>query len=180
MIWGLAALAVIIAGLPAIAWTATRGMARRPAAPLKPYHDRMDQWIHRQYGLDWADCRPIRKAVAEGSRVTNPALEDAAHQLAAATLSGKVPGARRVRLLSMTNLVLGVVLVGSGNHRPGVWCGWVSRSGVDPRSRTDPPWLTSASSSVPGDVAPRRVRNRGSMSRWPEDGPFPGGAACPG
>ena len=111
MIWGLAALVVIVAGLPAIAWAATRGTARRPAAPLKPYHDRMDQWIHRQYGLDWADCRPIRKAVAEGSRVTNPALEDAAHQLAAATLSGKVPGARRVRLVSMTNLVLGVVLV---------------------------------------------------------------------
>ena len=37
-----------------------------------------------------------------------------------------------------------------------------------------------ASSSVPGDVAPRRVRHRGSMSRWPEGGPSPGGAACPG
>lgn len=111
MIWGLVASAVIVAGLPAIAWAATRGMARRPAAPLKPYHDRRDTWIHRQYGLDWADCRPIRKAVAEGSRVPNPALEDAAHQLAAATLSGKVPGAQRVRLVSMTTLVPGVVLV---------------------------------------------------------------------
>jgi hypothetical protein len=74
----------------------------------------MDTWIHRQYGLDWADCRPIRKAVAEGSRVTNPALEDAAHRLAAATLSGKAPGTRRVRLVSVTNLVLGVVIVAPG------------------------------------------------------------------
>jgi hypothetical protein len=74
VIWGLVALATIIVGLPAIAWMATRGMARRPATPLnaKPYHDGMDKWIHRQYGTDWADCRPIRKAVAEGSRVTNP------------------------------------------------------------------------------------------------------------
>ena len=44
MIWGLVALATIIVGLPAIAWMATRGMARRPATPLnaKPYHDGME------------------------------------------------------------------------------------------------------------------------------------------
>ena len=71
----------------------TRGLARRPAAPFKPYHDRMEKWIHRQYDLDWADSRPIRKAVSEASRVTNPALEDAAHRLAVATLSGKPRGA---------------------------------------------------------------------------------------
>ncbi len=114
MIWGLVALAAIVVGLPVIAWLSTRGMARRPAAPLKPYHDRMDQWMHQQYGLGWADCRPIRKAVAEGSRVTDPALEDAAHQLAAATLSGKAPGVRRVRLASRAYLVLGVVVAASG------------------------------------------------------------------
>ena len=39
-----------------------------------------------------------------------PALEDAAHRLAAATLSGKAPRARRVRLVATTNLVLGVVI----------------------------------------------------------------------
>ena len=114
MIWDLVTLAAIVVGLPAIAWMATRGMARRPAAPLKPYHDRMDMWIHRQYGLGWADCRPVRKAVAEGSRVTNPALEDAAHRLAAATLSGKAPGARLVFVAGVTNPVLGVVVAAAG------------------------------------------------------------------
>ena len=73
----------------------------------------MDEWIHQQFGLGWADCRPVRKAVAEGRRVTNPALEDAAHRLAAATLSGKAPGIRRVRLVATANLVLGVVVAAS-------------------------------------------------------------------
>ena len=98
-------------GLPVIAWMATRGMSRRPAAALQPYHDGMDKWIQRQYGLGWADCRPVRKAVAEGGRVTNPALEDAAHRLAAATLSGKAPGARPIRVAIGISIVTGAVLV---------------------------------------------------------------------
>ena len=110
MIWGFVALAAIVVGLPVVAWMATRGMARRPAAAFKPYHDGMDKWIHQQYGLDWADCRPIRKAVAEGARVTNPALEDAAHRLAAATLSGKAPAARLIRVAIRINIVTGSVL----------------------------------------------------------------------
>ena len=114
MIWGFAALGTIVVGLPVIAWMATRGMARRPAAAFKPYHDGMDKWIHRQYGLDWADCRPIRKAVAEGGRVTNPALEDAAHRLAAATLSGKAPGARMIRVGIGINIVTSIVLAALG------------------------------------------------------------------
>ena len=111
MIWGLAALATILVGLPVIAWIATRRLARRPPTP---YRGRMDTWIHRQYGLDWADCPPVRTAVAQGSRVTNPALEDAAHRLAAATLSGTAPGTRLVRLMAGIKLVLGAVVAAGG------------------------------------------------------------------
>lgn len=111
MIWGLVALAAILVGLPVIAWATTRGLARRPATP---YRGRMDAWIHRQYGLDWTDCPPVRTAVAQGSRVTDPALEDAAHRLAAATLYGAAPGTRLVRLMAGIKLVLGAVVAASG------------------------------------------------------------------
>lgn len=114
MVWALCAIAVIVAGLPVTAWVTTRGLARRPAAPLKPYHGRVDSWIHRQYGLDWPQCSLIREAVARGGRVDDPVLEDATHRLAAATLSGKVPGVRALRLAASTNIVLGLLIAGVG------------------------------------------------------------------
>ena len=107
MLWALCAIAVICVGLPVTAWLATRGLARRPAAPLKPYHERVDSWIHRQYDLDWPECSLIRGAVAGGSRVADPELEDAAHRLAAATLSGKVPGVRLLRVAVGLNVMIG-------------------------------------------------------------------------
>lgn len=110
MIWALGVIAIIVAGLPVTAWVTTRGLARRPSAPLKPYHGRADSWIHRQYGLDWADCSQIRNAVWMGRRVDNPALEDATHRLAAATLSGKVPGVRVLYLAAWMNIAIGLMM----------------------------------------------------------------------
>lgn len=74
----------------------------------------MDSWIHREYGLDWAECSLIRNAVAQGRRVADPALEDPTHRLAAATLSGKVPRVRLLRLAAGTNLVWGTAMAALG------------------------------------------------------------------
>ena len=114
MLWAVGALVVIGAGLPVTAWLATRGLARRPATPLKPYHGRVESWIHRQYQLDWTECSLILSAVTQGRRVSGPGLEDAAHRLAAATLRGKVPGIRAVRLAATINLILGPAMAGAG------------------------------------------------------------------
>lgn len=114
MLWAVGALVGIGAGLPLTAWLATRGLARRPSAPLKPYHGRAESWIHRQYQLGWTECSLIHDAVTQGRRVGDPGLEDAAHRLAAATLRGKVPGIRVVRLAAGTNLILGPAMVGLG------------------------------------------------------------------
>lgn len=114
MVWALSALLVIVVGLPLIVWAATRGLARRPPAPLKPYHGRVESWVHCQYDLDWPQCSLILRAVTRGSRVTEPALENAAHQLAAATLAGKVPGVWLVRLAPGVNVVLGLGLATLG------------------------------------------------------------------
>jgi hypothetical protein len=108
MVWAICVIAVIGVGLPVTTWLMTRGLARRPPTPLKPYHGRVDSWIHRQYGLDWAECSLVHAAVAQGRRVSNPALEDAAHRLAAAVLRGKVPGVRALRLAAGVNVVLGL------------------------------------------------------------------------
>jgi hypothetical protein len=114
MLWAVCAVVVIGAGLPLTAWLATRGLARRPSAPLKPYHGRAESWIHRQYQLGWPECSLIHDAVAQGCRVGDPGLEDAAHRLAAATLRRKVPGTRAVHLAARVNLVLGPAMVSLG------------------------------------------------------------------
>ncbi len=114
MVWALSALLVIVVGLPVIAWAATRGLARRPPAPLRPYHGRAESWVHQQYTLDWPQCSLILRAVAQGRRVADPALEDAAHRLAAATLAGKVPGVWLLRLAPGVNVVLGLGLATLG------------------------------------------------------------------
>jgi hypothetical protein len=114
VLWAVGAVVVIGVGLPVFAWLATRPLARRPPTPLKPYHGRAETWIHRQYGLDWPECSLIRTAVTLGRQVDDPGLEDAAHQLAAATLRDQVPGTRAIRLLATVNLVLGPAMVASG------------------------------------------------------------------
>ncbi len=112
MLWALGALVVIGAGLPLTAWLATRGLARRPSAPLQPYHGRAETWIHREYQLGWPECSLIHDAVARGRRVGDPGLEDAAHRLADATLRRKVPGTRVLYLAAGANLVLGPAMIG--------------------------------------------------------------------
>jgi hypothetical protein len=79
--WALGVIAIIVAGLPVTAWVTTRGLARRPSAPLKPYHGRADS-----------------------------ALEDATHRPATATLSGKVPGVRVLYLAAWMNIAIGLMM----------------------------------------------------------------------
>jgi hypothetical protein len=114
VLWAVCAVVVIGAGLPLAAWLTTRGLARRPPAPLKPYHGRIESWIHSQYKLGWTECSLIHNAVTQGRRVSDPGLEDAAHRLAAATLRGKVPGTRVVRVAAGMNLILGPAMAGLG------------------------------------------------------------------
>lgn len=114
MLWAVFALAVIALGLPVTAWAVTRGLARRPPEPLTPHHGRAEKWIRQHYGVDWSGCSLIQKAVAQGSRVADPVLEDAAHQLAAATLARKAPNTRSLYAAAVMNIALGPLMASFG------------------------------------------------------------------
>jgi hypothetical protein len=114
VLWAVFALVVIALGFPVTAWVVTRGLARRPLGPLAPYRGRAEKWIHKHYGVDWPGCSLIQKAVAQGSRVADPVLEDAAHRLAAATLARKVPAARLLYVAAAMNIVLGLFMASFG------------------------------------------------------------------
>ena len=101
---------VIGVALPLGAWLLTRGVARRPPAKLRPSHGRVDTWIQQRYGLSWQECSRVRTSVAQGVPVSDPVLADAVHGLAAATVSGKVPGQRATRIAARLNGVSGTAL----------------------------------------------------------------------
>ena len=114
MWWALGVLAVVAVGLPLTVGLATRGMADRPPKPLRPGYGKTGQWLHERYGLDWRACVRIQQAVARGERVRNPALEDAAHELAALTVRGQAPEQRLLRKVGCGAMALGAAILITG------------------------------------------------------------------
>ena len=109
MWWALGVLLVIAVGFPLAIGLATRGLGRRPLKPLKP--SPTGQWLQERYGLDGRASARVELAVAHGERVGNPALEDAAHGLAAMIVSGRAPGQRQARRAGFCGLVGGAVVL---------------------------------------------------------------------
>jgi hypothetical protein len=116
MAWAASIIVLIGAGLPLGAWLLMRRLAHRPPGDLSS-GDRVDDWLRREYGLAWLERSRVRTAVAEGRLVDDPALEGAAHGLAARTLSGSLRGGQLQRVAGRINLVIGAVLVAVGAAR---------------------------------------------------------------
>jgi len=113
MVWAAGVIVIIGVGLPLGAWLLTRRLARRPAGKFGT-GDRLDDWLRREYGLAWLERTQVRTAVTQGSRVGDPRLEGAAHELAARMLSGDLPGLWHSVLLGKVNLGLGLILTALG------------------------------------------------------------------
>lgn len=121
MWWALGVLVVVAVGLPLTIGLATRGLGRRPLKPLKP--SQTVQWLQERYGLDGRAGERVESAVARGERVGDPALEDAAHGLAALIVGGRAPGQRLLRRVGFGSMALGagclvfaIVVVGLNQH----------------------------------------------------------------
>lgn len=113
MVWAAGVIVIIGVGLPLGAWLLTRRTARRPPGELSTGDPNTD-WLRKEYGLAWLERSRVQTAVGEGKRVSDSALEGAAHELAARTLSGSLPRFRQLRFIGRMNLGIGVVLTGVG------------------------------------------------------------------
>jgi hypothetical protein len=107
--WALGVLVVIAVGFPLTVGLATRGLGRRPLKPLKP--SPTVQWLQERYGLDGRASARVELAVAHGERVGNPALEDAAHGLAAQIVSNDAPGQQVARRAGFVGVAGGAVVL---------------------------------------------------------------------
>jgi hypothetical protein len=120
MWWALGVLVVIAVGFPLTIGLATRGLGRRPLKPLRP--SPAVQWLQERYGLTERAGVRVESAVARGEPAGDPALEDAAHGLAALVVSGRAPGQRQLRIIGLSSMAVGagclvvaIVIVGLGH-----------------------------------------------------------------
>jgi hypothetical protein len=132
MAWALALVVVIGVGLPMAAWSITRRLppSRRAANRLGAGYDSIDRWLRDQYQLPPHERWRVREAVFEGRQVSDAALVQATHGLAAWVLAG---GFRTLRLspaLGWVNAVIaigftvtGIVLLVTSRHTEGLALG---------------------------------------------------------
>jgi hypothetical protein len=113
MAWAAGVIVIIALGLPLAAWLLTRRTARQPPGELST-GDRNTDWLRREYGLAWLERSRVQAAVAEGNRVSDPALEGAAYELAARILNGDLPRLRQLRFIGRLNLGIAGLLVATG------------------------------------------------------------------
>jgi hypothetical protein len=113
MTYAAGVIVVIGVGLPLGAWLLTRRIARRPPGELGR-GDRVDDWLRQEYGLAWLERSRIQAAVAAGRRVSDPALEGAAHGLAARTLNGGLKADQQQRFAGLINLGISTLAFAAG------------------------------------------------------------------
>jgi hypothetical protein len=90
MVWALALVVVIGAGLPVGAWAVTRRLPPpRLGNRLGVGYDPVDKWLLTQYQLPPHDRWRVREAVLRGDRVNDPGLARVAHRLAADLLANR-------------------------------------------------------------------------------------------
>jgi hypothetical protein len=91
MAWAWIVLIALI-GLPAAVWLRSRNLKapREPSGSPIPKLDRVDRWLYDRFQLGNLDRSRIRQALIEGRELSEPALRQAAHDLAGAMLAGEV------------------------------------------------------------------------------------------
>lgn len=115
--WLWVAVAGIAIGLPA-ATLALVTVSRRRGPRLS----RIDRWLFDRYRLEWLDRSRVKEAVLQGQALSEPALREAAHDLAGAMLAGEVGGLGiktiRVVIGATAGLVVAVLVLvlATGNY----------------------------------------------------------------
>lgn len=108
MVWALAAILILGAGLPIAAWQFSRRLqAVRPppsAGGLGPPADAVDTWLIDRYQLSALKRWEVRRAVTFGRELRDPAPRAAARDLAGRVLHGELRTGRSVRLLGWVML----------------------------------------------------------------------------
>jgi hypothetical protein len=116
MVWTWVVVAVIAIGLPLAACRLSRNL-KPPAQPiggLGPPTDSVDRWLIERHPLPAVQRWQVRQAVLYGRMVKDPALKEAAHDLAGSALSGEVKLGSSVRVLGWIALVEAAALVAIG------------------------------------------------------------------
>lgn len=92
MAWAWAVLIVLAVVLPAAVWLRSRNLKppREPYGSPIPKLDRADRWLYDRYQLSNLDRSRVTQGVVEGRELSEPALREAAHGLAAALLVGEI------------------------------------------------------------------------------------------
>lgn len=92
MAWAWAFVVIIAVGLPAAAWWFTRKLKppRQPLGGPGPRFDRVDRWLYDRYQLGVMDRWQVRDAVLSGRELHEHPLREAAYNLAAEMLAGRV------------------------------------------------------------------------------------------
>jgi hypothetical protein len=117
MVWAVMVIVVAAVSVPSAAW----GVARRwergrqvPADGLGPPADAVDSWLIGQYRLPAPQRWQARDAVVYGRAVGDPALRQAAHDLAGCVLRGELRLGRSIRIGGIVLLAEGVALMAMG------------------------------------------------------------------
>jgi hypothetical protein len=132
VVWALAIVVVIGAGLPLAAWRLGRHVeAGRPpgAHGLGPPADAVDQWLIDQHRLPAPQRWQVRDAVLHGRTVRDPALRPAAHDLAGRVLRGELTMGRMSRVMDTVLVAEGAGLIVLGIA---VMAAWGSPAGIVP------------------------------------------------
>jgi hypothetical protein len=106
VIWAVAFLVILGAGVPAVGWWFSR--KPRPLDTADRGHGEIDRWLAAQFGLGWRERSRVQGAVLAGRPLSDPALEAAARGLAAQVLDDRFRTLRLARKVGWLRLVSGV------------------------------------------------------------------------
>jgi hypothetical protein len=105
VIWAVAFLVILGAGVPAAGWWVSR--RPRPLDTGDRAHGEIDRWLAGQFGLGWRERSRVQGAVFAGRPLTDPGLEAAARRLAAQVLDDRFRTLRVARRVGWLRLVSG-------------------------------------------------------------------------
>jgi hypothetical protein len=115
MVWALALVAAIAVGLPVGAWLITRHLpAPRGTGAGGAGYDAIDRWLVSEYGLPSRERWRVRDAVFGSGQVSEPALIQAVHELAARVLAGGFRTLRLRRVAGWMDLAVAAGLASTG------------------------------------------------------------------
>jgi len=109
MMWALAFIVILGAGVPMAGWWFSR--RPRPLEGADRGYDEIDRWLVDEFGLGWRARSRVREAVLAGRPEPGPALEAATRALAAQVSAGRFRTLPLARGMGTVQLGLGPIYV---------------------------------------------------------------------